>query len=119
MPPVLFSVYTDKDGTEMRRCVDGKQRLSSITGFFNGQVRTELFLTFYTFLIRCCCRFPVRSDIYCVVYNLHVDLGFADRDPVTKKQFWFLKHESKTAKKEVPEKFKKEFREKIVMCGTR
>lgn len=52
MPPVLFSVYTDRDGTEVRRCVDGKQRLSSITGFFDGQVRKALPLTFCSCLIR-------------------------------------------------------------------
>ena len=39
VPPVVFVVLKDEDGEEVRKCVDGKQRLTSIQKFFDGQVR--------------------------------------------------------------------------------
>ena len=38
VPPVVFAVYKDEEGEEVRCCVDGKQRLTSIQKFFDGQV---------------------------------------------------------------------------------
>lgn len=38
VPPVVFAVYYNEDGLEVRHCVDGKQRLTSIQKFFDGQV---------------------------------------------------------------------------------
>ncbi|KAI0768751.1 hypothetical protein BD413DRAFT_614251 [Trametes elegans] len=38
VPPVVFTVSQDEDGEEVRRCVDGKQRLTSIQKFFDGQI---------------------------------------------------------------------------------
>ncbi|KAI0356390.1 hypothetical protein OH77DRAFT_1401547 [Trametes cingulata] len=38
VPPVVFAVYLDDEGEEVRCCVDGKQRLTSIQKFFDGQV---------------------------------------------------------------------------------
>ncbi|KAI8975860.1 hypothetical protein BD414DRAFT_580593 [Trametes punicea] len=38
VPPVVFAVYHDEDGEEVRCCVDGKQRLTSIQKFFDGQI---------------------------------------------------------------------------------
>lgn len=37
IPPIIFAVHTD-EGVEVRVCVDGKQRLTSIQKFFDGQV---------------------------------------------------------------------------------
>ena len=37
IPPIIFAVQVD-DGDEVRVCVDGKQRLTSIQKFFDGQV---------------------------------------------------------------------------------
>ncbi|PCH43474.1 hypothetical protein WOLCODRAFT_25940 [Wolfiporia cocos MD-104 SS10] len=37
VPPVVFAIYIE-DGEEVRRCVDGKQRLTSIQKFFDGQI---------------------------------------------------------------------------------
>ena len=37
IPPVIFAVQTE-DGESVRVCVDGKQRLTSIQKFFDGQV---------------------------------------------------------------------------------
>jgi len=40
IPPVVFALSKDPvDGYETRLCVDGKQRLTSIQKFFDGQVR--------------------------------------------------------------------------------
>lgn len=39
VPPVIFAIVVE-DGIEVRRCVDGKQRLTSIQKFIDGQVRT-------------------------------------------------------------------------------
>ncbi|KAI0373428.1 hypothetical protein BV20DRAFT_1049842 [Pilatotrama ljubarskyi] len=38
VPPVVFAVYLDDEGEEVRCCVDGKQRLTSIQKFFDGQI---------------------------------------------------------------------------------
>ncbi|EMD37632.1 hypothetical protein CERSUDRAFT_94633 [Gelatoporia subvermispora B] len=38
VPPVVFVVLRDEDGEEVRKCVDGKQRLTSIQKFFDGQI---------------------------------------------------------------------------------
>ena len=40
IPPVVFALSKDPvDGAVTRLCVDGKQRLTSIQKFFDGQVR--------------------------------------------------------------------------------
>ena len=38
IPPVVFAVQKDEEGEEVRVCVDGKQRLTSIQKFIDGQV---------------------------------------------------------------------------------
>ncbi|KAA1476804.1 hypothetical protein DENSPDRAFT_843892 [Dentipellis sp. KUC8613] len=38
VPPVIFAVVTGDDGEEVRICVDGKQRLTSIQKFIDGQI---------------------------------------------------------------------------------
>ncbi|KAF8351390.1 hypothetical protein F5887DRAFT_1194897, partial [Amanita rubescens] len=38
IPPVVFAVQKDEDGVDVRVCVDGKQRLTSIQKFIDGQV---------------------------------------------------------------------------------
>jgi hypothetical protein len=43
IPPVVFAISKDPlDGYETRLCVDGKQRLTSIQKFFDGQVSSRL-----------------------------------------------------------------------------
>ena len=42
VPPVIFAVMRDEDGEEIRVCVDGKQRLTSIVKFLDGHVRPLL-----------------------------------------------------------------------------
>jgi len=38
MPPILFTIVKDEDGETVKRCVDGKQRLTSITRFMSGMI---------------------------------------------------------------------------------
>jgi hypothetical protein len=41
VPPVIFAVMRDEEGEEVRVCVDGKQRLTSIVKFLDGHVRFQ------------------------------------------------------------------------------
>ena len=44
IPPVVFSVHWDTaHQAKVRLCVDGKQRLTAISGFVNGRVRISPF----------------------------------------------------------------------------
>ena len=46
IPPVLFFVQNDPDEVEpLRVCMDGKQRLSAIQAFIDGQVRSFITLS--------------------------------------------------------------------------
>ncbi|KAI0631744.1 hypothetical protein C8Q77DRAFT_1159490 [Trametes polyzona] len=38
VPPVIFVVHTTDDGAERRVCIDGKQRLTSISRFIGGEI---------------------------------------------------------------------------------
>ncbi|CAE6430918.1 unnamed protein product [Rhizoctonia solani] len=38
IPPVIFSLSTDKNGNQTRVCIDGKQRLTSIYRFLEGHI---------------------------------------------------------------------------------
>lgn len=38
MPPIIFAVSFQDDGSERRTCIDGKQRLTSIQKFIDGQI---------------------------------------------------------------------------------
>ncbi|KAI0829915.1 hypothetical protein BC628DRAFT_1337206 [Trametes gibbosa] len=38
VPPVVFAVYYNEDAQPVMHCVDGKQRLTSIQKFFDGQI---------------------------------------------------------------------------------
>ncbi|KAF8492334.1 hypothetical protein F5888DRAFT_1729821 [Russula emetica] len=41
IPPVIFAVMRDEDGEEVRICVDGKQRLTSIVKFLDGHCTSD------------------------------------------------------------------------------
>ncbi|KDN45199.1 hypothetical protein RSAG8_05114, partial [Rhizoctonia solani AG-8 WAC10335] len=43
IPPVIFSISSDKNGNQTRVCIDGKQRLTSIFRFLEGQVSRMLY----------------------------------------------------------------------------
>jgi len=42
IPPIVFAVVEDEEGHEIRICLDGKQRLTSIVRFLIGSVRFQL-----------------------------------------------------------------------------
>lgn len=53
IPPVVFALV-DEDGEDVKRCVDGKQRLTSIQNFLDGMVRfidLSLYISSYAALI--------------------------------------------------------------------
>ncbi|KAF8263505.1 hypothetical protein EI94DRAFT_1772914 [Lactarius quietus] len=41
VPPVIFALMRDEEGEEVRVCVDGKQRLTSIVKFLDGHVHRD------------------------------------------------------------------------------
>ena len=63
VPPVIFAVMQDEDGEEVRVCVDGKQRLTSIVKFLDGHVCTPLYILLAMYVL-------IRSsiaDCMCVI----------------------------------------------------
>jgi hypothetical protein len=80
VPPVIFAVMQDEDGEEVRVCVDGKQRLTSIVKFLDGHVcpLSYTLLAMYelirSFTVDCMCVIICRfSHIRCV--TLHIRQG--------------------------------------------
>jgi hypothetical protein len=60
IPPVVFAISKDpEDGFETRLCVDGKQRLTSIQKFFDGQV-SPVFLFLWAPSLPSCPLIPYR-----------------------------------------------------------
>lgn len=49
IPPVIFAVEKDEDGEELRVCVDGKQRLTSISKFMDGMHNCLTYLKYTSF----------------------------------------------------------------------
>ena len=47
VPPIVFAVYRDEEEEEVRCCVDGKQRLTSIQKFIDGQVSLQHLIASY------------------------------------------------------------------------
>ena len=50
VPPIVLAVMLDEEGIEVRRCVDGKQRLTSIQKFIDGQVSLTARILLYIFI---------------------------------------------------------------------
>jgi hypothetical protein len=64
VPPVIFAVMRDEDGEEVRVCVDGKQRLTSIVKFLDGHVSSPFPpLPLCVKLITVCCRLRVCDPL--------------------------------------------------------
>ena len=127
MPPILFVVKDgeDDDDDVMRVCMDGKQRLSSIQAFFDGQVRIYCSVVFsenswpglMLFFLRSLVR--LATSIKVVVLTLKL-FGIKDRDSVTKKRWFYTAPESKKNQKLLlPQEMKERFANKLFTCGTR
>jgi len=63
VPPVIFASTRDDSGEEVKVCVDGKQRLTSIQKFMDGHVRHAFFVLPYSANAAACRR---CSDRLCV-----------------------------------------------------
>ncbi|OCH89000.1 hypothetical protein OBBRIDRAFT_836129 [Obba rivulosa] len=142
VPPVVFAVFKDEDGEEVRKCVDGKQRLTSIQKFFDGQVRKT---TFLVHLAAPACstllgmaQFDWRSAETVVHSSLQrnapralmcnclmdafghalVEHPFIPyKDARTKKSYWYtLPENQKGTRLEVPEYWKRDFASKQITC---
>jgi Protein of unknown function DUF262 len=57
IPPVIFAVEKDEDGKELRVCVDGKQRLTSISKFMDGIYDSINYTILLIFLLGQVCSF--------------------------------------------------------------
>lgn len=92
------------------------QRLTSIQKFFDGQV--------------CCLHVKLSSQLTMLHYiadtawvhflswPYHSIYARVDRDPVTKRLFWFtISESSRGVRNEIPEKYRKEFANKSITCG--
>ena len=122
IPPVIFAVMRDEDGEEVRICVDGKQRLTSIVKFLDGQVRPSPFpppscmklIThlWYRLRVRACLSYPspVACDVKCT----------SDRDPDTRKLWWYqVPAAHRGRRNEITPEGRRKFEDKRITCGTR
>ena len=121
IPPVVFSVHWDTvSQAKVRLCVDGKQRLTAISGFVGGRVRspTSPPTRAYT-LIPPSFRFHVRIIVALSSNRNTRKLTFGrplDVDRVNRKSFWFKKPKKRNGL-EVPQTLKDEFLNFKVRCG--
>jgi len=120
IPPVVFSVHWDTTSqAKVRLCVDGKQRLTAISGFVLGRVRIPTSPpTRACTLIPPSFRFRVRIHVALPPNRNTRELTFGplDVDRVNRKSFWF-KQPKKRNGLEVPQSLKDEFLNFKVRCG--
>ncbi|KAH6874803.1 hypothetical protein BKA70DRAFT_1128822 [Coprinopsis sp. MPI-PUGE-AT-0042] len=87
VPPVIFATKQHDDGSETKICIDGKQRLTSIRRFMDGQVRIAVFHVL--FVLTC----------------------------LTAEKWWFKESPpGQKARKVLPEKLRKTFANKQIVC---
>ncbi|KAG6336424.1 hypothetical protein ID866_2667, partial [Astraeus odoratus] len=92
MPPIIFAVSFQEDGSELRTCIDGKQRLTSIqkwTDTTQGLVST-------------------------LPFSLHIYLTSLER--FTNEKLWYKSSASNPKRKVLPQHFKTLFSNKQVVC---
>ena len=83
VPPIIFAVMRDEDGEEVRVCVDGKQRLTSIVKFLDGHVRPRLHILIPMTHLRLLCRLRVCDLLpypSCVVCDSERQTGILTRE---------------------------------------
>lgn len=59
---MIFAIHKDSEGEEVRICVDGKQRLTSIQKFFDGQVSLLTSMIWRTYLFFTISKIPCMLD---------------------------------------------------------
>ena len=120
VPPILFA-QVEKDGQSILRCVDGKQRLTSIQKFFDGHVRLFTMRPYHSGMLAD--NWP-RSDPLCVdpfttlVTRAERIRAFEDKTE-NSKAFWYTVSAASAGKKtEVPREWKEDFASKMITCST-
>ncbi|KAF8882218.1 hypothetical protein CPB85DRAFT_1339740 [Mucidula mucida] len=114
IPPVVFVVSRDEDGEEVRICVDGKQRLTSIQKFLDGQVcslvyRRHLDLLFFLRYLVCI--------IIAAMSAIRNSMFTSGNHPFNKKKFWYTTSSAtKKNRIELSERWKFEFESKVLPC---
>jgi hypothetical protein len=122
IPPVIFAVMRDEDGEEVRICVDGKQRLTSIVKFLDGHVRPPLFppLSPCMKLITLCYRLGVRDRLSYFSLAVCDVKCTSDRDPDTRKLWWYqVPAAHRGRRNEITPEGRRKFEDKRITCGTR
>ncbi|KAH6874838.1 hypothetical protein BKA70DRAFT_1412795 [Coprinopsis sp. MPI-PUGE-AT-0042] len=93
VPPVIFATKQHDDGSETKICIDGKQRLTSIRRFMDGQIPLQL---------------ESHSDVTGAV---------TDKDALTAEKWWFKESPpGQKTRKVLPEKLRKTFANKQIVC---
>ncbi|KAH6894834.1 hypothetical protein BKA70DRAFT_1199752 [Coprinopsis sp. MPI-PUGE-AT-0042] len=100
VPPVIFATKQHDDGSETKICIDGKQRLTSIRRFMDGQIPRKSI------------RFNRR-----ITLTLRARCASTDKDALTAEKWWFKESPpGQKARKVLPEKLRKTFSNKQIVC---
>lgn len=123
IPPVIFAVMRDEDGEEVRICVDGKQRLTSIVKFLDGHVRPSPFpplspcMNLNTLF---CHRLGVGDRLSYFSLAVCDAKCTSDRDPDTRKLWWYqVPAAHRGRRNEITPEGRRKFEDKRITCGTR
>lgn len=119
---MIFAIHKDSEGEEVRICVDGKQRLTSIQKFFDGQVSLLTSMIWRTYLFF----YNIQDTLYVRYMKAHrasqglgqLTPSYTDKDPLTKKSYWYTRPEShKNTRLDIPADWKEIFASKQITCG--
>ncbi|KAH6894840.1 hypothetical protein BKA70DRAFT_1407401 [Coprinopsis sp. MPI-PUGE-AT-0042] len=92
VPPVIFATKQHDDGSETKICIDGKQRLTSIRRFMDGQNENR-------------------------TLTIRARYASTDKDALTAEKWWFKESPpGQKARKVLPEKLRKTFATKQIVC---
>ncbi|KAI3607083.1 hypothetical protein WG66_008011 [Moniliophthora roreri] len=116
VPPVIFSVKAFDDGTEVRHCVDGKQRLTSIRRFMDGEIPRE-FIQLCSALHDILIAFHVRQRHVGGSFLIQLGVPLTNYRR-TKERVWFKNNPQfgPARKKILPEGVKDTFMKKQIVC---
>ncbi|KAI5451278.1 hypothetical protein NCC49_001874 [Naganishia albida] len=109
IPPILFALRLEDDGTERRTCIDGKQRLTAIALFMSGLISCK---TAWTTEVQEKPRLiwnPIRS-----MQGNHSKIW---NGPGKGKRYWFEFSEEKHKGLALPHREKRLFETKTIVCA--
>jgi hypothetical protein len=119
IPPVVFAISKDPvDGAVTRLCVDGKQRLTSIQKFFDGQVCHAHPARYRNYLTPCAGSdrmYGLSPTLTSIKYLIPI---LPDRCPRTKKLWWYTTTTAtRGSRSEIPAFEKRVFAQKVITCS--